>query len=100
MYRLVEQNCYGDKNDIYRYGLSPIPDGNGPKWKNHEEKQQTFNNMTYRYANLPDINGKILRQKIVVLSGAGVSAESGIATFWDNDGSWIQHDYKKFAIVS
>ncbi len=31
-------------------------------------------------------------QKIVVLSGAGVSAESGINTFRDSDGLWEGHD--------
>lgn len=55
--------------------------------------------MTYRYTTLPDINGKILRQKIVIFSGAGVSAESGIATFRDKDGLWRQYDYKKLASV-
>lgn len=53
--------------------------------------------MTYRYANLPDINGKILRQKIVILSGAGISVESGIPTFRDKNGLWKQYDYKKLA---
>ncbi len=40
-----------------------------------------------------------MRQKIVILSGAGISAESGIPTFRDNDGLWVQCDYKKFASV-
>ena len=31
------------------------------------------------------------RQKIVVLSGAGISAESGIATFRDSNGLWENH---------
>ncbi|MCS7005266.1 MAG: NAD-dependent deacylase [Cytophagales bacterium] len=31
------------------------------------------------------------RQKIVVLSGAGVSAESGVATFRDHNGLWENH---------
>ena len=29
--------------------------------------------------------------KIVVLTGAGVSAESGLKTFRDNDGLWENH---------
>ncbi len=33
-----------------------------------------------------------MRKKIVVLSGAGISAESGIATFRDADGLWEGHD--------
>ncbi len=32
------------------------------------------------------------KQKIVVLSGAGISAESGIKTFRDHDGLWEGHD--------
>lgn len=53
--------------------------------------------MTYRYANLPDINGKILRQNIVILSGAGISIESGIPTFRGKNSLWKQYDYKKLA---
>jgi NAD-dependent deacetylase len=30
--------------------------------------------------------------RIVILTGAGVSAESGLATFRDSDGLWEQHD--------
>ena len=40
---------------------------------------------------------KSLRQKVVVLTGAGISAESGLATFRDNNGLWKQHDAKKLA---
>lgn len=40
---------------------------------------------------------KLLRQKVVVLTGAGISAESGLATFRDNNGLWKQHDAKKLA---
>ena len=32
------------------------------------------------------------KKKIVVLSGAGISAESGIKTFRDHDGLWEGHD--------
>ena len=32
-----------------------------------------------------------MRKKIVVLSGAGISAESGIATFRDSNGLWENH---------
>ncbi len=32
-----------------------------------------------------------MKQKIVVLSGAGISAESGIKTFRDSDGLWENH---------
>lgn len=43
---------------------------------------------------------KPLRQKIVVLTGAGISAESGLATFRDSNGLWKQHDAKKLASVA
>jgi NAD-dependent deacetylase len=33
-----------------------------------------------------------MKKKIVVLSGAGISAESGIQTFRDGDGLWENHD--------
>lgn len=39
MYRLVERNCFGDKDDKYHYGLSCFPDGKGAKWKINENKQ-------------------------------------------------------------
>ena len=38
-----------------------------------------------------------LRQKVVVLTGAGISAESGLATFRDSNGLWKQNDAKKLA---
>lgn len=37
------------------------------------------------------------RKKIVVLSGAGISAESGIRTFRDADGLWEGHDVMEVA---
>src|SRR5205085_11340545 len=36
-------------------------------------------------------NGICGMQKIVVLTGAGISAESGLKTFRDSDGLWEQH---------
>ncbi len=38
-----------------------------------------------------------MRQKIVVLTGAGISAESGIQTFRDADGLWEGHDVMEVA---
>jgi NAD-dependent deacetylase len=38
-----------------------------------------------------------MKRKIVVLSGAGVSAESGIKTFRDADGLWEGHDVMEVA---
>ena len=36
-------------------------------------------------------------KKIVVLTGAGISAESGISTFRDSDGLWENHDVMEVA---
>jgi NAD-dependent deacetylase len=36
-------------------------------------------------------------KRIVVLTGAGVSAESGLSTFRDRDGIWAQHDWRAVA---
>lgn len=33
-------------------------------------------------------------EKVIILSGAGLSASSGISTFRDEDGLWEQHDIK------
>ncbi len=38
-----------------------------------------------------------MRKKIVVLSGAGISAESGISTFRDANGLWEGHDVMEVA---
>ena len=35
--------------------------------------------------------------RIVILTGAGISAESGIATFRDANGIWAQYDYREVA---
>lgn len=40
---------------------------------------------------------KSATQKLVVLTGAGISAESGLATFRDTNGLWKQYDAKKLA---
>jgi len=39
------------------------------------------------------------RKKITVLTGAGVSAESGISTFRDSDGLWENHDVEDVASI-
>lgn len=36
-------------------------------------------------------------ERIVVLTGAGISAESGVATFRDKDGIWAKHDLRDVA---
>jgi len=40
---------------------------------------------------------KMKKKKITVLSGAGISAESGIATFRDSNGLWEGHDVNEVA---
>lgn len=39
----------------------------------------------------------MIKKKLVVLSGAGISAESGIATFRDSNGLWEGHDVMEVA---
>ena len=34
---------------------------------------------------------ELMKKKITILSGAGMSAESGIRTFRDSDGLWEEH---------
>jgi NAD-dependent deacetylase len=41
----------------------------------------------------------IPRKKVVVLSGAGISAESGLTTFRDSGGLWEQHDLNDVATI-
>ena len=36
-------------------------------------------------------------RRIIVLTGAGVSAESGMGTFRDKDGIWTQHNLEDVA---
>src|SRR5262245_7924411 len=36
-------------------------------------------------------------EHIVILTGAGLSAESGLATFRDKDGIWAKYDYRDVA---
>ena len=36
-------------------------------------------------------------RNIVVLTGSGISAESGVATFRDKDGVWAKYDYREVA---
>lgn len=39
-------------------------------------------------------------KKVVILSGAGISAESGISTFRDSGGLWEQYDVMDVASVA
>ena len=38
-----------------------------------------------------------MKEKIVILSGSGLSAESGLPTFRDTAGLWKQHDWRELA---
>lgn len=40
-----------------------------------------------------------MKKKLVVLTGAGMSAESGIKTFRDSDGLWENHDVMEVASI-
>jgi len=40
-----------------------------------------------------------MKKKIVIFTGAGISAESGIQTFRDSDGLWEQYDVKDVATI-
>ena len=40
-----------------------------------------------------------MKKKLVILSGAGISKESGIDTFRDKDGLWKKHDALKLACI-
>ena len=42
--------------------------------------------------NLKSLAVKIMNKKLVILTGAGISAESGIKTFRDSDGLWEGHN--------
>lgn len=41
----------------------------------------------------------LLKKKLVVLSGAGISAESGLKTFRDSDGLWEKYDVMEVASI-
>lgn len=46
---------------------------------------------------IPCIPGNMPERHIVVLTGAGISAESGIRTFRDSGGLWEDHDIREVA---
>lgn len=55
--------------------------------------------MQFRYENLPALEAGVARKRLVVLSGAGVSAESGVSTFRSAGGLWQQYDWRRMASV-
>jgi len=50
-----------------------------------------------KYEHLPALADRLVRMKLVVLSGAGISKESGLDTFRDRDGLWSKIDCSQFA---
>jgi NAD-dependent deacetylase len=55
-------------------------------------------NFLIKYRLIDDIRDKLNNvDKIVFLTGAGISQESGISTFRDDDGLWQTHDPSKLA---
>ena len=46
---------------------------------------------------MPSSNNFFLKKHLVILTGAGVSAESGLKTFRDSDGLWMGHDVYEVA---
>lgn len=40
-----------------------------------------------------------MKKKVVILTGAGISKESGISTFRDSNGMWEQYDVKQVATI-
>ena len=42
----------------------------------------------------------MIKKKLVVLSGAGVSAESGVKTFRDSNGLWEKYDITNKFLIS
>ncbi|MBQ8223605.1 MAG: NAD-dependent protein deacylase [Bacteroidales bacterium] len=56
-------------------------------------------NNSKKYLHLNELKEPTLRQHIVVLSGAGMSAESGLSTFRDENGLWKQFDWERLASI-
>lgn len=55
--------------------------------------------MTSKYNILPDQSPIGVRQRMVVLTGAGISAESGVSTFRSSNGLWQQFDWQRMASI-
>ena len=55
--------------------------------------------MQFKYQILPALDARVERKRLVVLTGAGVSAESGVSTFRNTGGLWQQYDWRKLASV-
>ncbi len=56
--------------------------------------------MEYRYNKLPEMGKEHSRKHLVVLTGAGISVESGLTTFRKSaDSMWGKYDFQKLASV-
>ena len=56
--------------------------------------------MEYRYNELPELGTGQSRKRLVVLTGAGISVESGLTTFRGSDDCvWGKYDFQKLASV-
>ena len=55
--------------------------------------------MNNSFESLLNEERSVARKRIVVLTGAGVSAESGVATFRDEGGLWQQYDWQRMASI-
>ena len=55
--------------------------------------------MNHSFESLLNEEQSVARKRIVVLTGAGVSAESGVATFRDEGGLWQQYDWQRMASI-
>lgn len=53
----------------------------------------------YKYDILPDQSPMGRRLRMVVLTGAGISAESGVSTFRSDNGLWQQFDWQRMASI-
>ena len=85
--------CFdADRLDLGRVGIVPNPKRMATEQgAYYAANLHLMENIAYKVATQP------LRQKVVVLTGAGISAESGLATFRDSNGLWKQNDAKKLA---
>lgn len=54
-----------------------------------------MHNTPFKYDTLPTVDVGKARKRLVVLTGAGISVESGLPTFREKNGLWKQYDWRK-----